>query len=159
VLGSTFTSVTGSWVVEPVVCTGTGAGDYAAFWVGLDGYSSSTVEQIGTGVECIGRTPYYYAWYELYPNPSEGIALAVYPGNYVSASVTYASSGFTLTLTNVTTGKSFSKTAQVPGAKRSSAEWIVEAPCCTGKNNGILSLADFGTVGFGPLYTYAFDFR
>lgn len=40
---------------------------YSAFWVGLDGYSSKTVEQIGTEADCKGATPSYYAWYEFYP--------------------------------------------------------------------------------------------
>jgi hypothetical protein len=47
---------------------------YAAFWVGLDGYSSSTVEQTGTDSDCVGKNPSYYAWYEFYPNPSFEIA-------------------------------------------------------------------------------------
>jgi len=48
----------------------------------------------------------------------------------------------------VTTGKSYTKSAKVSSAKRSSAEWITEAPCCTGRD-GILPLSDFGTVLFG----------
>ena len=50
VLGSSFTSAQASWTVPAAVCP-TGPGQnvlYAAFWVGLDGYSSSTVEQTGT---------------------------------------------------------------------------------------------------------------
>ena len=35
--------------------------------------------------------------------------------------------------------------ASLSGAARSSAEVIVEAPCCTG-SGGILPLTDFGTV-------------
>ena len=55
----TYTSVTASWIQPAGHCTG---GDqYAAFWVGLDGYSSSTVEQTGSEVDCIGRTAQYYA--------------------------------------------------------------------------------------------------
>ena len=49
----TYTSVSASWT-QPGSCSG---GDqYAAFWVGLDGYSSSSVEQTGSEVDCIGRT-------------------------------------------------------------------------------------------------------
>jgi len=36
----------------------------------------------------------------------------------------------------------------VRAAKRTSAEWIAEAPCCT-SSGGILPLADFGTVLLG----------
>ena len=51
---------------------------------------------------------------------------------------------FELTLTNLTTGQSFHTTQAAPGAARSTAEWIVEAPY----NGGVLPLANFGTVTF-----------
>jgi hypothetical protein len=147
VLGTSFTSAKGSWTVPKATCT---SGDqYAAFWVGIDGYTSDSVEQTGTDSDCDGKNPSYYAWYEFYPNPSYEItSVAVAPGDQMSASVTYSGSEFTITIENVTTGKSYSKSSKVSGAKRSSAEWITEAPCCTG-SDGILPLADFGTVLFG----------
>src|SRR5208283_1022555 len=40
------TSASASWIV-PTVSGGTGTA-YAAFWTGIDGFGSSTVEQIGT---------------------------------------------------------------------------------------------------------------
>src|ERR1700678_1270393 len=40
----TSTSVSASWVQPTVTCGGSGAKDkYSSFWVGLDGYSSTTV--------------------------------------------------------------------------------------------------------------------
>ena len=42
-------------------------------------------------------------------------------------------------------GGEFSKSSTVRGAKRSSAEWIAEAP----SGAAVLPLADFGTVLFG----------
>jgi hypothetical protein len=152
VTGSSFTQAAGSWVVPTVNCLTT-PNTYAAFWVGLDGYSSSTVEQTGTGVECIGKTAYYYAWYEFYPANSILISsVPVAPGNKISASVTYSGMEFTTTITNVTTGRSYSKSSVVPGAARSSAEWIAEAPCCT-NSGGVLPLSAFGTASFGMDYT------
>jgi hypothetical protein len=153
VLGTTFTSAEASWTVPAAVCTGVRGDEYAAFWVGLDGYSSSTVEQTGTLSDCSGRNPNYYAWYEFYPNPMYEItSVPISPGNVISASVTFSGSEFTVTIKNVTTGRSYTKTAKVSGAARSSAEWITEAPCCT-NSGGILPLADFGTVNFGLDYT------
>src|ERR1035438_884350 len=73
---------------------------------------------------------------------------SVKPGDQMSAKVVYSGSTFTITIKDVTTGKSYTKGSTVRGAKRSSAEWIAEAPCCTG-SGGILPLADFGTVLFG----------
>jgi Peptidase A4 family len=152
VTGSSFTSSKASWIVPTATCSKT-PNTYAAFWVGLDGWTSSTVEQTGTDSDCDGSSPSYYAWYEFYPNPSYLISsVPVSPGNKMSASVTYSGSEFTITITNETTGKSYSKSSKVSGAKRSSAEWIAEAPCCT-NSGGILPLADFGTVDFGQDYT------
>lgn len=150
--GSSFTKALGSWTVPTVNCTKT-PNTYAAFWVGIDGWTSDTVEQTGTDSDCDGKTASYYAWYEFYPNPSfEITSVSVSPGNHISASVTYSGSEFTITLTNESTGKSYSKSSKVSGADRSSAEWIAEAPCCTNRG-GILPLSDFGTVDFGDDYT------
>jgi hypothetical protein len=140
-------SVVGSWTQPTATCSGT-ATQYAAFWVGIDGYTSSTVEQTGTDSDCARGTPSYYAWFEFYPSPSRLIStVPIHAGDVVSAQVTYSTTTakFTVTLKDVTTGKSFSKTAAVRGAKRTSAEWIAEAPY----SGGILPLANFGTVNFG----------
>ena len=151
--GSSFTKALGSWTVPTVNCSKT-PNTYSSFWVGIDGWTSTTVEQTGTDSDCDGSTPSYYAWYEFYPAASILISsVPVSPGNHISASVTYTSgTSFTITLTNESTGKSYSKTGSVSGAKRTSAEWIAEAPCCT-RRGGILPLADFGTVDFGEDYT------
>jgi len=156
VTGSSFTVAKGSWIVPSVNC-GKTPNTYSAFWVGIDGYSSNTVEQTGTASDCNGSSPQYYAWYEFYPAGSVLIgSVPVSPGNTISASVTYSGGKFTTTITNETTGKSYSKSAAVSGAKRSSAEWIAEAPCCT-RSGGILPLADFGTSYFGQDYTNISD--
>jgi Peptidase A4 family len=140
----TYTSVSASWTQPTGTCS---RGDqYAAFWVGLDGYSSSSVEQTGSEVDCIGRTAEYYAWYEMYPNPSVNYSNTVRPGDHFNASVTYIGSNqFKLYIQDATQGWSHTTTGTLAGAARSSAEVIVEAPCCTA-SGGILPLADFGTV-------------
>jgi Peptidase A4 family len=150
--GSSFTQAKGSWTVPTVNCSVT-PNTYGSFWVGLDGYSSSTVEQTGTDSDCDGASPSYYAWYEFYPNPSVFISnLAISPGDHMSAEVSYSGGEFTITITNESTGHSFSKSSRVSGAQRSSAEWIAEAPCCT-RRGGILPLSDFGLVSLGEDYT------
>lgn len=151
VTGSSFTSVTGSWVVPSVLCMG--KDQYSAFWVGLDGYNSDTVEQVGTLSDCEGSNPAYYAWYEFYPNVARQIkAVPVNPGDVITASVVYHGDRFIVTITDQTTGISASEAGPAAGAARSSAEWIAEAPCCTA-NGGILPMADYGTVMFGYDYT------
>ena len=150
VTGSDFTSARGSWVEPTVNCTKT-PNAYAAFWVGIDGYSSSTVEQTGTLAYCDGATATYYAWYEFYPNPLEIIStITVTPGNKFVAEVIYNGSVFTTRVTDESTGESYAKQEKVSGALRSSAEWIAEAPASSG---GILPLADFGTASFGEKYS------
>ncbi|MGO9154551.1 G1 family glutamic endopeptidase, partial [Mycobacterium sp.] len=138
------TQVSGSWNV-PTVTGDTNA--YSAVWVGIDGYSSNSVEQIGTAQDTSrsGVTT-YYAWLEMYPNPSVQITSIgmISPGDSISASVTYNNGAFTLQMTDNTTHKS-SSTTQTATAQRSSAEWIVEAPSSF---FGVLPLADFGTVTF-----------
>ncbi|MFY9660201.1 MAG: G1 family glutamic endopeptidase [Terriglobales bacterium] len=156
VTGSDFTNATGSWTVSAVNCTKT-PDTYSAFWVGIDGYSSDTVEQTGTIGWCNGKKAEYYAWYEFYPAGSVEISsVPVVPGDQISAEISFSDKEFTTTITNVTTGKTYSKTETVSGATRSSAEWIAEAPCCTSKGY-FLPLSDFGTGSFGLDYTSVSD--
>jgi hypothetical protein len=141
--GSTYTSVSTSFTQPSVDCSkGNG---YSSFWVGLDGYSSNTVEQTGTEADCSGGAASYYAWYEMYPKFPVNARHTVRPGDSISESVTFGSGGFTLKLVDSTEGWSQSVTKKLSNAKRSSAEVIVEAPSSSG---GVLPLADFGTVSF-----------
>lgn len=144
--GRTFTSVASSWTEPTGTCS---SGDqYSSFWVGLDGYNSNSVEQTGTDVDCSGRTAQYYAWYEMYPNPSYEINHTVRPGDKISASVTYSgTNSYTLKIADSTQGWTYTTTKSLSGAPRSSAEVITEAPCCT-SSGGILPLADFGKVSY-----------
>jgi hypothetical protein len=123
---------------------------YSSFWVGIDGYSSNTVEQIGTDSDCQSGSPVYYAWFEFYPHPSFTInSLTIHVGDVISAEVTYNNELFTVSLTDETTGQSFSTSAKMKSAKLSSAEWIIEAP----SGGGLLPLADFNTVAYAHKYT------
>ncbi len=147
-------AVQGSWVVPTVACPSSG-NTYASFWVGIDGFQSKTVEQTGTDSDCQNGAPSYYAWFEFYPNPSVKITnLAIHPGDEINARVTFSSGTFKVLITDVTSGLSFSKSATVSNAARSSAEFIVEAPLICGLFRcRLASLSNFGTVGFGLDYT------
>jgi Peptidase A4 family len=135
--------VKGSWVVPAVTCNSTDA--YAAFWVGIDGYGSSTVEQIGTDSDCVNGKPTYYAWFEFYPHFSYNIdSVAVKPGDVISAEVNYAANGRFAVSISVNGGPPFSTSTKLSQATRSSAEWIVEAVW----GGGVLPLADFNTVSY-----------
>jgi hypothetical protein len=140
----TYSSVSASWT-EPTGHCSSGS-QYSSLWVGLDGYNSNSVEQTGSEVDCSGSTPVYYSWYEMYPSPSHTYSNTVRPGDHFNASVTYLGSNrFSLFIADTTQGWSHTHTGTLSGAPRSSAEVIVEAPCCT-SSGGILPLADFGTV-------------
>src|SRR2546426_5533066 len=137
----------GSWVVPTIQGNCPSTNQYSSFWVGIDGYSSSTVEQTGTDSDCQNGVPTYYAWYEFYPHPSFLIrSLTIHPGDHISAEAHFTGRSFVVTVTDVTTGATFSTSSKVRGAQRSSAEWIAEAPSGSGR---ILPLADFGTVTVG----------
>lgn len=136
------TDVKGTWVVPAVTCLSS-LTTYSSVWVGIDGYSSNSVEQTGTEQDCYLGTPRYSAWYEMYPKMPVTLSISVKPGDSITAEVkSGGSSQFTLTLTNNSANKSFTTTQKTTKARRQSAEWIVEAPY----SGGVLPLADFGTV-------------
>ena len=140
----TYTSVSANWT-EPTGRCSSGT-QYSSFWVGLDGYNSTTVEQTGTDVDCSGSSPQYYGWYEMYPAFPVNYSNTVRPGDSMSASVTYLGSNrFSLHLADNTQGWSHTVTKTLAGAARSSAEVIVEAPS---SSTGVLPLANFGTVTY-----------
>ncbi len=143
-------AVSGTWTVPTVTGSGTA---YSAVWVGIDGYNSSSVEQLGTEEDTVNGQAQYSAWYEMYPADSVTIpSMAIHPGDVMTASVVYdtatkqyPSGYFVLSMTDTTTKQSFSIDEANSGYQRSSAEWVVEAPS---SNSGVLPLADFSPVTF-----------
>jgi len=137
--------VKGSWIVPSLSCSSKTT--YASFWVGIDGYSDNTVEQTGVLAECYHGRAYYYTWYEFYPAYPVYITgtVSVKPSDKVYGEVSYSTTTalFTVTLTDESTGKTFSTSQADSSAQRSSAEWIAEAPSSGGQ---ILPLANFGTA-------------
>jgi hypothetical protein len=151
-INSTFDDVKGSWVQPAATCNGKST--YASFWLGLDGYSSSTVEQLGTEADCSKDKPVYYAWWEIFPDPSRTISrFVVTPGVTYSAEVQVVAGDLTLTLSGGG-NQPFSLTTGVGAASLSSAEWIAEAPSmCSKSGCRELPLTDFGTVDFSGVST------
>jgi hypothetical protein len=111
---------------------------YSSTWIGLDGDSSKTVEQIGIEQDYINGKAVYYAWYEMYPKALVKLDLVIQPGDTINAEVKYLGNN-TYELSLHDGAQSF--TTDIVSAKpiRSSAEWIEES---TGR------LADFNTVTF-----------
>jgi hypothetical protein len=150
--GTTFSSVSSTWVQPSATCTS--ATTASAFWVGLGGASPSSpgLEQIGTSADCVRGGASTYAWYEILPAAATWIPVAISPGDTVTASVSVAETTTSFSLTNVTTGATFVTQATVDQPALDSAEWIAEAPSsCYGSLQSctVLPLASFGSVVFG----------
>jgi hypothetical protein len=139
--GNTYSKVTGKWVEPALSCTATTA--LAAFWVGIDGYNSGTVEQDGTLAYCDGGSAFYYTWWEMYPaNDIQVVGSSVAAGDSITASVVRTGTSYALKITDATNpANSFSTTQKCTSCVNSSAEWIAEAPTGSG---GIQPLPDFG---------------
>jgi Peptidase A4 family len=144
---STFSYVGSKFVQPKIKCHGV-RDQFTSEWVGLDGFTNSTVEQDGTAAWCGGKhgtVAHYEAWYELFPAASVNV-FRVRPGDRISALVNYSGGVFTLTIADLTTHKSKTHTATCAACKRSSAEWIIERPAlCNSKETKcfLTELADF----------------
>jgi hypothetical protein len=144
-------SVSASWVQPRARCATAPGDEFAAFWVGLDGYNSTSVEQIGTDSDCAGATgttPHYYGWFEMFPAAPVNFKNPVLPGDHMSASVTFSGvEKYTLVLKDATRHWTRTIVRRNPNLARSSAEVITEAPSSSA-TGAVLPLADFGTVRF-----------
>jgi Peptidase A4 family len=146
---SKYRKISATWIVPAAKCPFPKAKQYAAFWVGLDGYNSNSVEQTGTDSDCSGHTPHYYGWYEMFPAAPFFFKTLVKPGNEMSASVTFSGTDtYTLVLKNLSRSWTHTIVKQETGLARTSAEVITEAPSST---SGVLPLADFGAVTFSSV--------
>lgn len=147
--GTTFRSVSASWTVPKATPHQRGRREASSAWVGIGGGcydvacstgDGSTLIQTGTAQEvtAAGRSV-YYAWYELIPAYESRISLAVAPGQRMNGSVQELTtpnpltgkSTWRITLRNLSTGKSFSRTVTYRSS-HGSAEWIEETPTING---------------------------
>jgi hypothetical protein len=147
-----FASVTGRWVAPAATCADLSS-TYSAFWVGLGGFSRSSfaVEQTGTIANCSNGSPYYTAWYELYPRPPVLLRRPVVrPGDTFSATVSVSKQIVLIRIKNVSTGQLFTKRLHMRRPDVGSAEWVAEAPtgCDFTGSCATLPLTNFGTVAF-----------
>jgi hypothetical protein len=147
-----FSTVAASWIQPTVTCEAKNA--WTVFWIGLDGWFNDTVEQGGTEAQCgaVNGSPVYSMWWEMYPTNSIQTVLVINPGDEITASVKFATatSVFTIKVTDVTTGKSFTRREQCASGltcDRSSADVITED---VGRysGSGYFPLADYGTMGY-----------
>jgi len=125
----TFTKVSGAWTTPSVTCNA--EDQITSDWVGLDGFNSNTVEQLGTISWCFQGAPTYFTWYEMFPKGTVEVGTALKPGDKISASVTRTGTSYALKLTDATTAGnniSVTKTCALATCVDTSAEWISERP-------------------------------
>ena len=141
--GSAFSKVSAQWTEPTPSCSGRTT-SLAAFWVGIDGYSSSSVEQDGTLIECYLGGTYQFTWWEMYPtNAIQVVGSSLAAGDSITSTVTRSGTSYTLTVTDSThSANSFSTTQSCSSCANSSAEWIAEAPS---GSSGVYPLAKFST--------------
>ena len=145
-----FSSVKASWTEPKVYRNGSGW-QMEATWVGLDGFGSPSVEQIGTAAEynSPGRgqgTFDRFGWVEMYPGPMVFLPHIVLAGNHMTASVVRQGTHYTLTITNLSRHWT-DRVYQTGSAQNSSAEAIVEAPTSVASNS-VIPLTDFRNAYF-----------
>jgi hypothetical protein len=145
--GDHFRFVSSTYTIPSLNCGISPDQSFASQWAGLDGYTSSTVEQAGTYAMCSGGVPSYFAFYEMFPLPAVSFS-DVSPGDSITVSVFFNGSKWELTLFDNTTGAGFDVTQPCPSGstcRNRNAEIISETP-----NGGppTTSLADYGIVGF-----------
>lgn len=126
-----YTSATGNWIV-PSVAASRGS-TYDSQWVGIDGFNNNSLIQTGTETDYYNGSAHYGAWWEILPAAETPISsITVHPGDAMTASITKGSgTSWTITIKDVTTGKSFS-TVQSYTGPGASVEWIEEAPTVGG---------------------------
>ena len=125
----TFTKVSGAWTTPSVTCNA--EDQITSDWVGLDGFNSNTVEQLGTISWCFQGAPTYFTWYEMFPTGFVEVGKSLKPGDKISASVTRTGTSYALKLTDATTAGnniSVTKTCALATCVDTSAEWISERP-------------------------------
>ena len=152
-----YTSAAGTWQVPSVSYGGaTSQGtEYSVNWVGIGGYSDSTLIQLGT-VQEVSTTnaTSYHVWYELYPAGAQIISPAVKPGDIITAALECTAAcdpsqvqTWQLTMSDETAGWSWTQSVQYQSSM-ASAEWILEAPWSSSE----LPLADYGQATFDPVF-------
>lgn len=150
VTGSGFTSVSASWTEPSVTCNS--YNDEMAIWVGLDGYGSSTVEQVGVAIDCSSGHPVSQGFYEMYPAAPVYYSNPISAGDQITASVTRSGTSYTLKLSDATKGWTKSAIKSM-NASNASAEVIVESSTASFPKFGDINFSNV-TINGNPVVTY-----
>jgi hypothetical protein len=144
--GATFTAIYGRWRQPVVTCPTNDA--RASFWIGIDGWHTPSVEQVGTWAVChaTGQPPTYRSWWEIVGGGGGAQPFAIAAGDSIEASVVFIDGAYELSVKDLTNKRQFAtrrKCGQRP-CNRVTAEWIIERP-------GGHPLASYRDMTFGGL--------
>lgn len=146
-----FSAVSGSWVVPQATGSGSSMSGDAA-WIGIGGVTTSDLIQVGTAttISSAGKatTSFFYEMLPAAANIVTGITIRA--GDAVHASLTGSGNQWTILITDVTTGQSFTQPVTY-ASSLSSAEWIEEDPSYA--NGQLMPLDNFGTISFSAATT------
>lgn len=130
--GGSYTEVSGTFSVPRV--SAYLAGSTASEWVGVDGWSNSSLVQAGVNEVPVGPgATLFEPWWEVVPGPQRlATGVMVRAGDRVSVKVAQISAGrWSISLVDETNGDKFS-TLQSYSGPATSAEWVLEADTTTG---------------------------
>jgi peptidase A4-like protein len=144
--GATFTAIYGRWRQPVVTCPTNDT--RAAFWVGIDGWHTPSVEQVGSWAVChaAGQPPTYRVWWEIVGGGGGAQPFAIAAGDLIEASVRFVDDAYELAVKDLTSNHQFvtrRKCGHLP-CNRVTAEWIIERP-------GGHPLAQYRDMTFGGL--------
>jgi len=153
-----FTGASGTFTVPDIAPTTSSSGTYTSIWVGVDGDGNTDLIQAGVQLQDFaGGTVQIFPWWEILPAYETPISTmgTVSVGDQVTVDIAQLSEAtsstagsWSITVTDNTTGQSFTTTqaytggytgAGAPG-EGATAEWIVERPEVGGPG-------DYSTLG------------
>jgi hypothetical protein len=120
-----FTHVQTTFAVPAVTCSAQNA--TAQTRAGLDGITDNTAEQVGVNEACVNAVPFYTAFYRMYPAALVPM-FSLAAGDQVMASVTADAGVYTLTVHDLTSGKTFTVTKVCTTCLNSSAQVTAGSP-------------------------------
>ncbi|HYS39877.1 MAG TPA: G1 family glutamic endopeptidase, partial [Pseudonocardiaceae bacterium] len=152
---TSFNRVSAQWTQPTITCDPSNPNiEWGSFWVGLDGWLSSSVEQAGTEAYCVNGVPGYYVWWEMYPYNLIQHAFRISPGDVIQASITYntSTSEFEILVKDVTSNQTLTQNMACQSGQancaRSSAEVISEPVGGGNDRDGMYYLPNYGTTTF-----------
>jgi len=157
-----FSCVEAAWTQPSVACPTKGSRT-VAFWVGLGGVGQTGLEQIGTQTACTDGRDLVVVWHESLPRERAEVVepLDVRTGDRIWAQVRWMGGAhYRLAIVDITHPQQLAIDDANSRLRRTSAEWIVEAPtagCPT--NCHVLSMPNYHRLRFTGVLVIADGIR